>query len=111
MIDLRLAPMSLGFIARASQQLAQAFSITRYRDGIDAEAEDAVAVEAPLEIRIATPSLVECTLAITMRTPGADDELTAGYLFSEGVIQRGTYRCFLPVFRRQRPAQYSVGRE
>ena len=40
--------------------------------------------------RIATPSLVERTLAITMRTPGADDELTAGYLFSEGVIQRGT---------------------
>ena len=90
MIDLRLAPMSLGFIARASQQPAQAFSITRNREGIDALAEDAVAVEAPLEIRIATPSLVERTLAITMRTPGADDELTAGYLFSEGVIQRGT---------------------
>tara|TARA_A100001388_G_scaffold42113_1_gene27076 strand:- start:649 stop:1548 length:900 start_codon:yes stop_codon:yes gene_type:complete len=89
-IDLRLAPMSLGFIARASQHSTWAFPITRCREKIDTHAEDAVAVEAPLEIRIATPSLVEQTLAITMRTPGADDELTAGYLFSEGVIKRAT---------------------
>ncbi len=46
--------------------------------------EDALAVEEPLEIRVGgTP------LAVTMRTPGHDFELAAGYLVSEGVISRG----------------------
>ncbi|TWS19076.1 formate dehydrogenase accessory sulfurtransferase FdhD [Tsukamurella asaccharolytica] len=42
---------------------------------------DTLAVEEPLEIRVAgTP------LAVTMRTPGHDVELAAGFLVSEGVI-------------------------
>ncbi len=41
----------------------------------------AVAVEAPLEIRLSGE-----TLAVTMRTPGADRELALGFLLSEGVI-------------------------
>jgi FdhD protein len=42
---------------------------------------DAVAVEAPLELRIgATP------LTVLMRTPGHDEELVTGFLFAEGVI-------------------------
>lgn len=45
---------------------------------------DVLAVEEPLEIRVAgTP------LAVTMRTPGADVELAAGFLVSEGVIADG----------------------
>lgn len=45
---------------------------------------DTLAVEEPLEIRVAgTP------LAVTMRTPGNDIELAAGFLVSEGVISRG----------------------
>src|SRR3954447_7243906 len=47
------------------------------RDGI----RDEVAVEEPLEIRIdGTP------LAVTMRTPGQDEELAAGFLFGEGLL-------------------------
>jgi len=46
-----------------------------------AERNDHVAVEEPLEIRIAGVSL-----AVTMRTPGDDEELVAGFLFSERVI-------------------------
>jgi FdhD protein len=41
-----------------------------------------VAVEEPLEIRVAGD-----TLAITMRTPGADHALAAGFLLSEGIIR------------------------
>lgn len=42
---------------------------------------DDVAVEEPLEIRVAGDPL-----AITMRSPGADRELALGFLFAEGVI-------------------------
>jgi FdhD protein len=43
--------------------------------------EDEVAVEEPLEIRIDG-----APLAVTMRTPGQDEELALGFLFGEGLI-------------------------
>src|SRR5215470_17160517 len=43
--------------------------------------EDHLAVEEPLEIRLGGKSL-----AVTMRTPGHDEELVAGFLLSERVI-------------------------
>lgn len=45
---------------------------------------DTLAVEEPLEIRIDGEPFV-----VTMRTPGNDVELAAGFLLSEGVITRG----------------------
>lgn len=48
--------------------------------------EDVLAVEEPLEIRVGGHSL-----AITMRTPGNDFDLAAGFLVSEGVISRGEH--------------------
>ena len=47
------------------------------------EVEDWVAVEEPLEIRLDGESLV-----VTLRTPGHDEELAAGLLFSEAIIDR-----------------------
>jgi FdhD protein len=46
---------------------------------------DYVATEEPLEIRLSVGGRAE-TVAVTMRTPGADFELAAGWLFSEGVL-------------------------
>ncbi|HET9594614.1 MAG TPA: formate dehydrogenase accessory sulfurtransferase FdhD [Anaeromyxobacteraceae bacterium] len=43
--------------------------------------DDSVAVEEPLEIRIAGDSV-----AVTMRTPGDDGDLALGFLFGEGII-------------------------
>ncbi len=43
---------------------------------------DSIAVEEPLEIRVATEPL-----AITMRTPGDDARLALGFLLSEGIIR------------------------
>src|SRR5262249_36829968 len=50
--------------------------------GADASSEeDQIAVEEPLEIRLGGMSL-----AVTMRTPGHDEELVAALLFAEGAI-------------------------
>jgi FdhD protein len=46
---------------------------------------DRVATEEPLEIRLRAGGATR-TVAITMRTPGNDFELAAGFLFSEGVV-------------------------
>ncbi|MBF4635081.1 formate dehydrogenase accessory sulfurtransferase FdhD [Agreia pratensis] len=48
--------------------------------------EDVLAAEEPLEIRVGGQSL-----AITMRTPGNDIDLAAGFLVSEGVISSGEH--------------------
>lgn len=44
--------------------------------------QDLLAVEEPLEIQIDAR-----TVAVTMRTPGDDRELAAGFLFTEGILQ------------------------
>jgi FdhD protein len=46
---------------------------------------DRLATEEPLEIRMRAGTQTR-TVAITMRTPGADFELAAGFLFDEGVL-------------------------
>ena len=54
------------------------------------ERGDDVAVEEPLEIRVATRDngeAVSRTVAVTLRTPGEDLELAVGYLHAEGVIR------------------------
>jgi FdhD protein len=48
--------------------------------------EDVLAVEEPLEIRVGGKAL-----AITMRTPGHDFDLAAGFLVSEGVVSNGDH--------------------
>lgn len=44
---------------------------------------DLVAIEEPLEIRVDGDPI-----AVTMRTPGEDEELAAGFLYGEGLIER-----------------------
>ncbi len=48
--------------------------------------EDRVVTEEPLEIRLAGPGSHSRQVVVTMRTPGHDFELAAGWLFHEGVI-------------------------
>jgi FdhD protein len=54
-------------------------------DGDRRARSDYLATEEPLEIRLVVGSAT-ATVAVTMRTPGTDFELAAGFLYGEGVI-------------------------
>ncbi|MGA8987589.1 formate dehydrogenase accessory sulfurtransferase FdhD [Aeromicrobium sp.] len=63
-------------------RLTRRAQVARYgADGPPTVREDSLAVEEPLEIRINGRSL-----SVTMRSPGDDFDLVAGFLVSEGVI-------------------------
>jgi FdhD protein len=47
---------------------------------------DTLATEEPMEIRLLAGQTKQ-TLAVTMRTPGADFELAAGFLYGEGIVE------------------------
>jgi FdhD protein len=57
--------------------------VTQWEDGKAARVEDYLAAEEPLEMRSGRYSL-----GVTLRTPGDDEELVAGFLFTEGIISR-----------------------
>jgi FdhD protein len=61
---------------------AAAVDVVRLPDGV--RERDRVAVEEPLEIRIGGRPV-----AVTMRTPGHDEELAIGFCLSEGLRPRG----------------------
>ena len=56
--------------------------VSEWDEGHLRRKDDYLAAEEPLEIRIANDPL-----SVTMRTPGHDRELAAGFLFTEGLIQ------------------------
>jgi FdhD protein len=60
--------------------------VVRVRDGHVEQADDRLVGEQPLEIRAAGPDQGPVAVAVTMRTPGSEDELAAGFLRSEGLI-------------------------
>src|SRR5581483_2760845 len=61
-------------------------TVTRVSRGCATTDEDAIAVEEPLEIQIGD-SEGWTSVSITMRTPGHDEELAAGFLFTEGILR------------------------
>jgi FdhD protein len=66
---------------RAPERSVELTQVTEWDNGIVRLQQDALAAEEPLEIRIG-----EMPLTVTMRTPGHDLELAAGFLLTEGII-------------------------
>ena len=63
---------------READPRATVTGVLRWKQGATVEEPDWLACEEPLEIRIKGESV-----AITMRTPGHDEELALGFLLSE----------------------------
>lgn len=64
--------------------MSQAARVWRWQQDTGARREaDELAVEEPLEIRVDTRPVV-----VTMRTPGHDADLAAGFLVTEGILHR-----------------------
>lgn len=63
--------------------LVRGYPIERVDRGVRKSGVDSVSIEEPLEIRVGGE-----TLAVTMRTPGNDFELAAGFLAAEGIVSR-----------------------
>jgi FdhD protein len=69
--------------------------------GTRRQRRDRLATEEPMEIRVEEPGAEQRNVAVTMRTPGHDFDLAAGFLFTEGLIDgtrdvRGIRYCAVP---------------
>lgn len=63
--------------------------VDRHRDGHSRTRRDTVVVEEPMEVRIEVGGgarVEQHSVSVTMRTPGDDFELAAGFLFTEGLL-------------------------
>lgn len=68
-------------------------NITRMQSGSFIESADNLAVEEPLQIQLlygSSGNEKRKNLAVTMRTPGNDEELAAGFLYTEDIIRSNT---------------------
>src|ERR671916_2539304 len=77
-------------LEKANTNRARRGSKTKVRvrvveEGLTRVRPDTLATEEPMEIRLISEDAKQ-TVAITMRTPGADFELAAGFLYGEGIV-------------------------
>jgi len=70
-----------GALMRTPERSIELTQVTEWEDGAVRAVQDSLAAEEPLEIRLGS-----VPLTVTMRTPGNDLELAAGFLLTEGII-------------------------
>jgi len=66
--------------------LVAAVAVERFRDGRRSAHDDFVAIERPLAVKARLEGGEQTLVTTTMRTPGADQELAAGFLLAERVL-------------------------
>lgn len=64
--------------------------VTAWRAGSVVVRDDRLAGEEPMAIRAGGPGQDPIDVAVTMRTPGHEDELAAGFLLTEGLVQNAS---------------------
>ena len=70
------------------------YKVLKFKSNNSKEINDQVSIEEPLEIIIKykdKDNWIENTISITMRTPGDDEDLVRGFLFSERVVEKIDY--------------------
>lgn len=85
--------------------------VLRWKEDPPTRGPDVVAVEEPLEIRVEileSGRLVEKSVSVTMRTPGDDFELAAGFLFTEGLVPDRKAVADLRYCQEAEPQEYNI---
>lgn len=85
------------------QQASKRIQVTRVVGSEVCDEADSLAIEEPLEIRLESGPDGDRhiqNISVTMRTPGNDEELAAGFLFTEGIVKNaediaGIDHCFI----------------
>ena len=70
------------------------YKVIKFRSNNSKEVNDQISIEEPLQIILKykdKENWIENTISVTMRTPGDDDDLVAGFLFNERVIEKINY--------------------
>lgn len=94
-----------------SRRRAARVRVGRMRGGWFTTRGDSVAVEEPMEVRLEVPAdggTREHPVSVTMRTPGDDFELAAGFLFTEGVVTDPHALADVRYCRDVDPQEYNV---
>ena len=94
-----------------SRRRAARVRVGRMRGGRFSTRGDSVAVEEPMEVRLEVPDdqgVREHPVSVTMRTPGEDFELAAGFLFTEGVVIDPAAVADVRYCRNVEPQEYNV---
>ena len=95
----------------ARRRKAARVRVGRMRNGRFSTRGDNVAVEEPMEVRLEVPveeGIREHPISVTMRTPGDDFELAAGFLFTEGVVIDPAAMADVRYCRNVDPQEYNV---
>lgn len=69
---------------------SQVINVAKMRGDLRESTEDSVAIEEPLEIRLGYEDAGKRrtrSVSITMRTPGDDEDLATGFLFTESIVR------------------------
>jgi FdhD protein len=88
---------------RAPERSIELTQVKEWDNGCVRTVQDSLATEEPLEIRIG-----EVPLTVTMRTPGNDLELAAGFLLTEGIIESAEQIADLRIRARENGVKSNV---
>jgi FdhD protein len=78
--------MPIGVVQAASPARTASTRVLALRQGGASVRPETLVAEEPLEIRVASPGAEPEAIGVTMRTPGNDFELAAGFLLTEGLV-------------------------